>query len=186
MPKVPLVLWGGTDIGSEFFYNKPKSKYAQNPDVVRDIKERGLVNLAITKGQPIIGVCRGAQLLCAMNGGTLYQHSEPHKQNHSLDCLIQDGPGQEAVITFKHVAAGHHQVMNPKGNFEILGWNPNSEKMWLDDETIVYVTNSAEVVWYPETKCLAIQPHPEWSTPDDPFVIWLNNLIKDLGIDYEF
>lgn len=55
----PLLLLGGTDIGSEFFYNTPRSMYAQLPDVVRDIKEKNYVELAISKGQPIVGVCRG-------------------------------------------------------------------------------------------------------------------------------
>ncbi len=175
--KIPLVLWGGTDINSSL-YNKPRSKYAQNPDVVRDMKEEHYIRLAVKKEQPIIGVCRGAQLLCAINGGTLYQHSVPKTQNHSI--LTLDG------ILFDNVRAGHHQVMNPSGKFIVYGWNPSHVKIWHDDEHTEEIKNTAEVVWWPETKSLGIQPHPEWSTPDDPFVIWLNDLIKRLGIDYVF
>jgi len=173
----PMLLWGGTDVNSDF-YGKPRSKYAQSPNTTRDIKERSLYNLAVTKGQPVIGVCRGAQLICVLNGGELYQHSIPKTQNHSI--LTLDGH------LFNGVDAGHHQVMKLSGKFIVYGWNPEHVKVWHDDEHSEDIKNTAEVVWYPETKSLAVQPHPEWSQPNDPFVIWLNKLIKTLEIDYEF
>lgn len=173
----PLVLWGGTDVNSEL-YNKPRSKYAQKPDVIRDTKETYFYDLAVGKGQPVIGVCRGAQLLCVLNGGELYQHSIPKTQRHSI--LTLDG------ILFDKVDAGHHQVMKPSGKHIVYGWNPDHVKVWHDDDNSEDIKNTAEVVWFPETKSLAVQPHPEWSSPNDPFVLWLNDLIKRLDIDYQF
>lgn len=176
MTKIPLVLWGGTDVDSKY-YNKPKSKFAQHPNKERDEAEYGLVQGAIRDGHPIIGVCRGAQFLCVINGGELYQHSVPHEQCHSI--MTNEGE-------FKDVSAGHHQVMKPKGNFVVYGWNPNEVKVWDDDSTSHMEKDTCEVVWYPETKCLAIQPHPEYERKGHPFIKWLDNLIKSLDIDYSF
>jgi len=175
--KKPLVLWGGTDVDSAL-YSKPRSRFAQKPDVVRDIKERLSVNRAMVNKQPIIGVCRGAQFLCIMNDGELYQHSLPKTQNHSI--LTLDG------FTFDHVSAGHHQIMKPSGKYIVYGWNPEHVTVWNDDDNSEEIKNTAEVVWWPETQCLGIQPHPEWAGANDLFVLWLNGLIKRLEIDYAF
>lgn len=112
-----------------------------------------------------------------MNGGSLYQHSKPTNQSHDIETTGG---------MFHNVAAGHHQIMRPSGNYEILGWNPEPTLVWINDELAVMVSNTAEVVWWPDTKCLAIQPHPEWEDTTTPFNHWINNVMKRLEIDYEF
>lgn len=173
----PTLLWGGVDVDSAL-YNEPRNKYAQRPNKQQDIRDQILFNDAVLNDKPIIGVCRGAQMLCILNGGSLYQHSEPERQNHSL--LTLDG------ILFDSATAGHHQVMNPRGVYTVYAWNPGHVEVWHDDERHTSIKNTAEVVYWPQTKSLGIQPHPEWAAPNDPFVIWLNGLIKKLDIDYQF
>jgi gamma-glutamyl-gamma-aminobutyrate hydrolase PuuD len=173
----PLVLWGGVDICPSI-YNEVPGKWTQKPDKDRDYREITAVNEYINEGLPVVGVCRGAQLLCAINGGTLYQHTEPLRQNHSIE--TKDGN------LFAPVTAGHHQVMSPKGDFILYGWNPSLIKVFRENGDYFHVQNSAEVVYWPKTKCLAIQPHPEWAKENDPFVYWINKLMKELEIDYAF
>ncbi|UOF80614.1 gatase1 [Caudoviricetes sp.] len=175
--KKPLVLWGGVDI-SPTIYKQKSLSFTQRPDKERDYVEITAIEEHINGGIPIVGVCRGAQLLCAVNGGTLYQHSEPHNHNHSLSTL--DGK------IFERVSAGHHQIMRPAGDFVLHAWNPSPVLVWKDEENKHFKNNTAEVVYWPKTKCLAIQPHPEWAGKPDPFVIWINSLMKELEIDYEF
>ena len=159
-----LVLLGGTDI-SPHHYNEPAHPMTDIPDDTRDTNEFSAVISAIEQGIPIIGICRGAQLLCAVNGGKLDQHNPKHRgNNHPI--LTQDG----GIII--NVAADHHQTMLPSGDFVLYGVS-------LED-------NIPEVVYWPATKCLAVQPHPEWNPVDHPFNLWLNDLMKKLDIPYVF
>lgn len=182
--KTPLVLWGGVDI-SPHLYGELRNPHTQFANHTKDEEEIALVKEAIDNKQPIVGVCRGAQLLCVLNGGSIYQHSIPHRQDHSI--RVKGGE------VFENVSAGHHQIMrpenqyiNPKINYIVYGYNPNPVLVWIDEKNTREVYQTAEVVWYPDTKCLCIQPHPEWAHPYDPFVIWLNKLMRELEIDYEF
>lgn len=179
MNKKPEIIWGGVDVNPKL-YGEEKHFMTQDSNDARDTLEMTIINKAIREGRPVIGVCRGAQLLCVANGGKLHQHTKPHKQNHGLVC--SDGS------RFEHVSAGHHQIMipNPDVNHIVLAWNPSYVTIFSKNMTERYETNTPEIVWFPETHCLAIQPHPEWETKDSEFVKWLNGLIKELGIDYVF
>ena len=113
------------------------------------------------EGQAIVGICRGAQLLCVLNGGSLYQHSEPTKQDHPIVCLTAKPPYIEK--TYYNVSASHHQIMRPEGNYQVLGWNPEETLVYDNDSTCHFEMKSPEIIWYPETKSLCIQAHPEWA-----------------------
>lgn len=174
----PVILWGGTDINSNLYKQKP-SKYAQHPDNQRDNYELLQIEYAKEKGLPVLGVCRGAQLLCVYNGGSLLQHTQPTRQNHAITTTDR--------FKFSSVVASHHQIMVPKGTHEVLAWNPEPVKVWgQDDETTWEETCTPEVVWFPEHLHLAIQPHPEWCLKGDPWLVYINALLKEKEIDYEF
>ena len=72
--KEPLRLWGGVDIDSSL-YGEPRHPKTQIPDKKRDREELEKIKTAIRLKVPIIGVCRGAQLLCVYHGGKLH-HNE--------------------------------------------------------------------------------------------------------------
>lgn len=55
----PLILWGGVDICPSIYGEPSLAGYVQRPDKIRDIKEINAYKLAVEKGQPIIGICRG-------------------------------------------------------------------------------------------------------------------------------
>lgn len=180
----PLVLWGGVDINPER-YGQRALGYTQQPNNQRDQQEFASVYRAVKDGTPIIGICRGAQLLCVANGGTLYQHSLPHKHNHSIMVSDKRWLGEGDVL-IENVQAGHHQIMQPTGNYIVYGWNPLFTYVWDKEGERRKEINAPEVVWFPDIKGLAIQPHPEWMDTRHPFNVWLNTLTKELGIDYEF
>lgn len=164
-----IILWGGTDISPDI-YSHPRHNKTQRSDVARDLREVEATKRAMNDGIPIIGVCRGAQMLCALNGGTLYQHTEHHNCDH---------PVHTATGVIYNVAAGHHQVMNPRGNFELLGWDARPITVYEHDDRPIEIQNTAEVVFFPDTKSIAIQPHPEWMKSSHPFNVWINSIIED-------
>lgn len=180
----PLILWGGTDINPKY-YNEEPNQHTQHPDKVRDIKEFFAAGEAIKQGIPILGICRGAQLICVLNGGSLYQHSKPHQTDHSIEC-VNLKTQELSTQTFYNVPAAHHQIMKPSGKYEVLGWNPTPTKVWTNNKDYHMEDNCPEIIWWPETKCLGIQAHPEWAQPDTPWLNYINNLLISLEIDYSF
>jgi gamma-glutamyl-gamma-aminobutyrate hydrolase PuuD len=107
-----LILWGGEDIGTELYNEKP-NKFANNYKVShRDLVELACINKAIELKIPIIGVCRGAQLLCVHQKGKLIQHVPNHCSKHKLFL-----PKENKLIDTNSY---HHQTMVPTEDSEIF------------------------------------------------------------------
>jgi putative glutamine amidotransferase len=67
-----LVLQGGNDI-DPVAYGQAPLKPEWGGDRVRDVYEMELVQAFLAAGKPVLGVCRGLQLLNVMHGGSLWQ-----------------------------------------------------------------------------------------------------------------
>lgn len=165
-----LILWGGEDISPALYGQEVGLARASAKPSGRDIIEKKLFERAVELGLPIIGICRGAQLSCALSGGSVYQHIEGgHHQDHSIK--TEDG-------STLYTSSCHHQALNVKGtDHKVLAWdNGRVTKAYTDvDEEMVIIP---EVVYFPKTKCLAIQGHPEWLAATNPFVRWCGDKIQ--------
>jgi GMP synthase-like glutamine amidotransferase len=124
---------------------------------------------------PMIGVCRGAQLLCAFAGGTLAQDVKGHEGAHSI--VTCDG---EIYLP----SANHHQLMLPGDvQHELLAWASHSPaEFYLNqNDAITYFPpgfKHPEIVYFNEIRGLAIQPHPEWMA-EGPFNDYIRGLVHD-------
>lgn len=170
-----LIIWGGEDISPKI-YNETASRFVghyYNELSARDHLEVAACKAAMARDIPIIGVCRGAQLLCALAGGRLIQHVENHGRDHYID-----------TFDHKHIITSscHHQMMFPFGvDHKMIAW---SSKRVSD----VYVNQhnlndpemegqvEPEICWFPKIKGLAIQGHPEFMDEKDPFVQYCMDL----------
>lgn len=70
-----LLLAGGQDISPKFFNEEPVPGIGET-DQYRDQFEIALVKDALAQNKPILGICRGEQLINVALGGTLYQDLE--------------------------------------------------------------------------------------------------------------
>jgi gamma-glutamyl-gamma-aminobutyrate hydrolase PuuD len=160
-----LVVWGGADISPQL-YNHPSSRTVYTSPT-RDRVEWGCMQQAVKMGIPIIGVCRGAQMLCALAGGFLIQDVSNHAgANHTITTI--DG-------TVMHVNSIHHQMMAGLElvDHELLAWSTaalSPRYIWKDD--LVYNPpegfKEPEMVYFPKVKGLAIQWHPEGMREESP------------------
>ncbi|TCP61978.1 putative glutamine amidotransferase [Rhodovulum bhavnagarense] len=69
-----LVIGGGDDI-SPHLYGMMQMVAAARLDPARDALERDLIKAAIARDMPVLGICRGAQMINVALGGTLHQNA---------------------------------------------------------------------------------------------------------------
>ena len=88
-----LIISGGNDIDPSFYGKKPSDKLEEtNPE--RDLSEIMLVRAAMEMDMPVLGICRGMQILNVTQGGTLYQDILDEYENASEDLLHRE-PSQK-------------------------------------------------------------------------------------------
>lgn len=68
-----IIFTGGCNVESQWYGEKPLGEETKE-DVLRNGFERDLFLAAKKKKKPILGVCRGCQLINVMQGGTLVQN----------------------------------------------------------------------------------------------------------------
>lgn len=152
-----LIVWGGEDIHPSL-YDRPLSPMtgaSRDGPGQRDRTEWALMNRAKEMGLPIIGVCRGAQMLCALAGGILIQHVNGHGGRH----IVKTFDGKELLTN-----SIHHQMMFPKGTkHELVAWVPHRlSNVYHDGPDLREdVEIEPEFIYFPEVKGFAVQWHPE-------------------------
>jgi putative glutamine amidotransferase len=115
-----LVLVGGADIDPGF-YGQEAHEMTLETVPERDLFEIALVNAAIERDLPVLGICRGMQLINVARGGTLLQHLPEHfghgehlRSTGSFDGADHDvrlGEGTlaaRAAGELEHATKSHH------------------------------------------------------------------------------
>lgn len=74
-----LVIAGGPDVEPVRYGAEPDPRTGR-PARVRDAWELALIDAALAAGVPLLGICRGMQLLNVALGGTLVQHIDGHAE----------------------------------------------------------------------------------------------------------
>ena len=164
-----LLLHGGEDI-SPALYNHPVHPRtgATLAPSRRDRMEWALLQQAIKLEIPIIGICRGMQMLCAAAGGSLIQDVDNHCGNHRVvDCF-----GEEFYVN-----SIHHQMCNLEGTeHQLLAWVPGllSPHHYVGNGRSI--TNELEVepeaAFFTKINAFGVQFHPEYGRDGARFVEW--------------
>lgn len=173
-----LVIWGGSDINPAY-YNHPTHSTTY-PGGARDRVEWTLMQRAIEMGIPIIGVCRGAQMLCAAAGGYLIQDVNGHAGHHEVVTYDNE--------TFR-VNSIHHQMMVPDDvEHTLIGWASPNRSFKKDEPYYGYKDDrlfnppqgwrEPEFVYFPKVNGYAIQWHPEMMPSEAPATQYVLNFIK--------
>jgi putative glutamine amidotransferase len=115
-----LILAGGADIDASSYGAEPHRETRRTvPE--RDRPEIALVRAAVQRDMPLLGICRGMQLINVALGGTLYQHvpdlvghTEHRRHPGSFDDADHDvrlEPGSLAALAAGeelHTTKSHH------------------------------------------------------------------------------
>lgn len=173
-----VILWGGADISPSLYAEEPFHNSGPQRPSPRDVFEWGLIREAEAKGIPVIGICRGAQLMCAYVGGKLVQDVNNHNRGHSIITNTEER---------FFVTSCHHQMMYPFDvEHELIAWSEKHQATRYNPPDRLYcqemekhIHKEPEIVFFPEIKGYGIQCHPEWHTEDDPFNEWVMKNIID-------
>jgi putative glutamine amidotransferase len=161
-----LILQGGADISPQCYGEDPR-----HPDWVgdrqRDAYEMELFHEFMEAGRPILGICRGCQLINVALGGTLYQdietqyeqaavhvHPDYDKYSHAITWGDDSGFGKlypEPVE--RKVVSIHHQAIRT------LGKGLRVEARSVDDQLIEAIRLEGKPY------VLGLQWHPEFHPP---------------------
>ena len=167
------ILTGGADVSPELYNQRNHHSYPNPP---RDAYEVANFNIAYKAGIPVVGICRGAQLLCVLAGGSLVQHLDGHSSSH--DVVTADSHRFQ-------VSSLHHQIAYPwdipENEWELLAWSdePIAKAYEYDGVRVLASADTQmniepDVIYYHTRKALAAQFHPEFMSAKAPARTWLN------------
>ena len=163
-----LVLQGGADV-SPLTYGEEPLDAEWAGDRLRDVYEIELLHEFVEAGKPVLGICRGAQLINVGFGGTLYQDigtQLPEAQTHVTaayeknvhEMRIEPGSGLARLypgVERARINSIHHQAI------KALGRNLRVEARSEPDGLIEAVRGSGK------SYVFAVQWHPEFHVPGD-------------------
>ena len=153
-----LVFSGGDDVDPKYYNEEIKfDNVAVSPE--RDDFEFELFRIFYATKKPILGICRGEQLINVALGGKLHQHIDGHKQSEGREVFdrtakltpgsrlheICDGASEIRTNSF------HHQAVKESA--------PNVRISALADDMTVEAIEDTEhpflvgVQWHPELFC---------------------------------
>lgn len=169
---ITLILFtGGSDISPCLYGQESARQTSCIPR--RDIYETLVFEKARQLGKPMVGVCRGAQLLCIMAGGKLVQHLNGHDRWH--EC-------QTAFNQRFMVSSTHHQMMLPPQDSEPIAWAlPRLSKIYIganDKHIYPHPDREYEVVRFPNINAIGMQYHPEIMDDGTPGFRFAGDLVE--------
>ena len=158
-----LLLPGGGDMDPKF-YGQARIPACGEPTLLRDAAEPLLLRAFLAADKPVLGICRGIQVMNAVLGGDLYQDIKPfehlphndhwakvHTVTVRRGTLLSRILGQDTVL----VNSQHHQAVDRVA--------PGFTLAALSEDGIV------EAIEKPDARfCLGVQWHPEWLSDADP------------------
>ena len=164
-----LVLQGGADIAPETYGESPINP-EWSGDRVRDGYEIRLFEEFVRQGKPVLGICRGCQLINVAFGGTLYQDIQTqvggslqhrcdkrYEDNFHAMRLVEGGwlAGLYPRETISRINTIHHQAVKALGRELVI-------------EAVSEPDGLVEAIrWTGPSFVAGVQWHPEFMDPAD-------------------
>ena len=164
-----LVLMGGSDVSPETYGGKPL-RPEWNGDKIRDDYEIALLRAFVAESKPVLGVCRGAQIMNVAFGGTLYQDIAtqlPGALNHRNWDIYDENCHATAIVPGSRLAqlypgltlaktnSVHHQATKDLGRELVV-------EAWSEPDRVVEALR-----WLGPSYVFGVQWHPEFHNASD-------------------
>ena len=124
----------------------------------RDAAEVPLMKAALDRDVPLLGICRGMQVLSVVRGGSLVQHlpdtvgherHRPAPGTYGLhDVRLEPGSLAHRLLGDRvSVPSYHHQGLASPGDLSVTGWADDETPEVVEDPSLRFVLG---VLWHPE------------------------------------
>lgn len=137
-----FVIIGGDDVDPKYYHEENFASSPVEPEI--DELDIRVIDYAVKNNKPILGICRGLQILNVYFNGSLKQNILNHQNSVHKVMLVEDFlefPSNEIVNTF------HHQSIKKLGeNLKALYYSPDGE---------------IELIIHEKLPIIAVQFHPE-------------------------
>ena len=176
-----LVLMGGSDVCPES-YGDRALKPEWNGDRIRDDYEIALLRAFMEAGKPVLGICRGAQVVNVAFGGTLYQDLATqlrgalnhrnwniYAENCHATSIVQGTKLASLYPGFQLIKTNsvHHQAVKDLGRDLVV-------EAWSEPDRVVEALR-----WAGPSYVFAVQWHPEFHDAEDRSFIDETPLLDD-------
>ena len=152
-----VVFTGGADLDPAL-YDQPVHEQTTGLRPDRDAAEVPLMRAALDRDLPLLGICRGMQVLSVVSGGALEQHlpdvvgHEGHRPEPGIYGRhgVRLAPGSLAHRLLGDevsVPSYHHQGLASAGSLTVTGWADDESPEVVEDPTRRFALG---VLWHPE------------------------------------
>ncbi len=154
-----LILAGGADIDPAL-YAAPLDPHTTDLRPDRDAAELALLAAALDRDLPVLGICRGAQLMAVAATGRLHQHlpdalghtghrPSPGQYGHHPVRLAADSLAARILGERAEVNSYHHQGIADPGRYRATGWSVDESIEVIEDPQRHFALG---VQWHPEAE----------------------------------
>lgn len=147
-----LLLSGGGDIEPKYYGEEIDGSTRIDPE--RDVMEFSMLDTFVRAGKPVLGICRGHQLINVFFGGSLYQdiaESGWHTGEKIHAISTENGSILRALYGASFpVNSSHHQAVKKLGN------GLRVTALWEDTYAEAIEHTSLPIIgvqWHPERMC---------------------------------
>lgn len=155
-PIKAVILSGGNDVNPQLYGEEPEKGLAVSEE--RDKTEKILLEIAIEKKLPILGICRGMQFINVFFKGKLIQNLNQIGSNHIIPChTVQIQYNQDLPIKELQVNSYHNQGLTQSQ------LSPELESFAKASDGII------EGIHHHSLPIAGIQWHPERKSPEADF-----------------
>lgn len=153
-----IIFAGGSDVDPALYGEKPHPTTSVKPE--RDKAEMLLLCAALERDLPVLGICRGLQLMAVAYGGRLHQHlpdvlghtghrptSGPKFGEHPVR-LVPGTRAHKILGDEVIVNSFHHQGIAESGRLDPSGWCHDDDLIEVAEDPSL--TFALGVQWHPE------------------------------------
>lgn len=152
-----VVFAGGADLDPQA-YGQQAHEETKGVRPERDAGELPLMRAALDRNLPVLGICRGMQVMSVVRGGSLVQHlpdvvgHERHRPSPGVyglhDVRLAAGSRAHEILgDTVSVPSYHHQGLRSPGSLTVTGWADDDSPEVVEDPTRRFALG---VLWHPE------------------------------------